>query len=207
MTIQEFIAQYKNHPVLFVGTGISLRYLKNSYTWDELLSKISFDFTDNPEFYLDVKSKCYENGKFNYLKIATILEEHFNQKLQEDRNGKFKHINDIFYENMSRNINLSRFKIYVASLFSKLDFRDEMNNELKDFKKTRKNIGSVITTNYDGLIEYIFEFIKLIGNDILLSNPYGSVYKIHGCFESPDKIIITDKDYSAFDSKYELIRA
>ena len=28
----------------------------------------------------------------------------------------------------------------------------------------------------------IFDFSPLIGNDILLSNPYGSVYKIHGCF-------------------------
>lgn len=31
MDIQEFISKYHNHPVLFVGTGLSLRYLKNSY--------------------------------------------------------------------------------------------------------------------------------------------------------------------------------
>ena len=28
MNIQEFISNYHNHPVLFVGTGLSLRYLK-----------------------------------------------------------------------------------------------------------------------------------------------------------------------------------
>lgn len=27
MDIQEFVSKYKNHPVLFVGTGFSLRYL------------------------------------------------------------------------------------------------------------------------------------------------------------------------------------
>jgi hypothetical protein len=31
MKIEEFISNYKNHPVLFIGTGISLRYLKKDY--------------------------------------------------------------------------------------------------------------------------------------------------------------------------------
>lgn len=173
MTIQEFISQYKNHPILFIGTGVSLRYLKNSYTWDDLLSKIAFDLTGNPEYYFDIKSKCDENGKFNYLKIADLIEENFNETLKSDRNGKFERINNIFYEKMAKNENLSRFKIYVAELFSTLEFREDKIEELKDLKKIRKNIGSIITTNYDGLIENVFEFTKLIGNNILLSNPYG----------------------------------
>lgn len=207
MTIQEFISQYKNHPVLFIGTGMSLRYLKNSYTWDGLLSKIAEELSGNPEYYLDIKSKCFHDEKFDYLKIAEILENDFNTALQADRNGKFKDINDTFYEQMALGRHLSRFKIYICQIFSKLEHREELDSELKDFKKIRKNIGSVITTNYDGLIETIFEFNKLIGNNILLSNPYGSVYKIHGCYENPSKVIITDKDYLDFDNKYELIRA
>lgn len=207
MNINDFISQYRNHPILFIGTGISLRYLKNSYTWDELLSKIAFELTENAEYYFDIKSTCHKDGKFDYLKIASIIENKFNATLQEDRNGKFKRINDIFYENMAKNVNLSRFKIYISELFGTLDFREDMAEELKSFKKIRKNIGSIITTNYDGLIENIFEFNKLIGNNILLSNPYGSVYKIHGCYEDPEKIIITSQDYTTFDSKFELIRA
>src|SRR5215217_3543045 len=113
MTIQEFIAQYKNHPILFVGTGISLRYLKNSFTWDDLLSKIAFELSENSEYYFDVKAQCHIKGRFDFLKIATIIEDKFNFVLQDDRNGKFKHINDIFYENMAKGINLSRFKIYI----------------------------------------------------------------------------------------------
>lgn len=53
----------------------------------------------------------------------------------------------------------------------------------------------------------IFAFNPLIGNDILLSNPYGAVYKIHGCISNPDKIITTDQDYKEFRERYELIRA
>ena len=207
MTIQEFIAQYKNHPVLFIGTGISLRYLENSFTWDGLLSKIALELTDNPEYYLDIKAKCFIEGKFDFLKIAALLEQDFNNKLSEDRNGKFKEINDIFYQKMSEGIHLSRFKIYICNLFSVLRFKTETSDELKEFRKIRKNVGSVITTNYDGLMENLFEFNKLIGNNILLSNPYGSVYKIHGCHENPEKVIITEKDYLDFNNKYELIRA
>lgn len=207
MEVQEFISKYRNHPVLFVGTGMSLRYLKNSYTWDGLLEKISTDLTSNREDYYDIKSSTSKDGKFNFLKIAEVLEKKFNDTLTSDRNGKFKMINDHFYEKMERGIQLSRFKIYISRLFSNLEYREGVEDELKEFKKIRKNVGSVITTNYDGLIENIFEFNQLIGNDILLSNPYGSVYKIHGCYNAPSKIIITENDYREFDGKYELIRA
>lgn len=47
----------------------------------------------------------------------------------------------------------------------------------------------------------------MVGNDILLSNPYGSLYKIHGCVSVPESMIITEKDYENFNKRYELIRA
>ena len=135
------------------------------------------------------------------------LEEEFNESLRHDRNGKFKKVNDVFYQQMEANNNLSRLKIYIAQLLEVLDFRDEKEEEIIELKKIRKNIGSIITTNYDCLIEDVFGFQPLVGNDILLSNPYGSVYKIHGCKSQPSKVIITSDDYNKFDVKYELIRA
>lgn len=207
MEIKDFISNFKNHPILFVGTGISLRYLENSYTWDGLLQYISFELTGNKEYYLDLKSKYCKNSNYQYDLIAKDLENQFNKYLVNDRNGKFKKINDIFYENMEKGINISRFKIYIASLFNEIKLKEEKINEVNELKKIRKNIGSIITTNYDKFIENTFEFNPLIGNDILLSNPYGSVYKIHGCTSSPEKIIITSEDYNNFEQKYELIRA
>ena len=207
MNIADFIAKYNNHPVLFIGTGISLRYLENSYTWDGLLAKISLELKGNNEYYLDIKAICEENGKYRFDKVASLLETEFNRDLANDRNGKFKDVNDKFYESMMNGKNLSRFKIYIAQIFSTIEYKLAMANELSDMKKIRKNIGSIITTNYDNLIEDTFEFTKLIGNDILLSNPYGSVYKIHGCSSDPAKMIITTEDYSKFSEKYELIRA
>lgn len=207
MNIREFINQYRNHPVLFIGTGISLRYLVNSYTWDGLLKYIATEIKGNAEFYLDIKSKCQIDGKYDFAMIAAKLEHAFNNTLSADRNGKFKDVNDFFYEEMAKENNLSRFKIFISWLIRKLDYREEMKDEIAELKKIRKNIGSVITTNYDQLVEDVFGFEPLVGNDILLSNPYGSVYKIHGCHTDPAKVIITEDDYTKFNSKYELIRA
>lgn len=207
MNIKEFISKYKNHPILFVGTGVSLRYLKNSFSWDGLLSYISFELTNDEEFYLDLKAKCFKNGKYNFEEIANLLEKEFNLQLSKDRDGKFKNINDRFYQSMRNGLNLSRFKIFISDILSSLEIKEEKQEELELLKKIRKNIGSIITTNYDMLIEKIFDFSPLIGNDILLSNPYGSVYKIHGCVSNIEKIIITEEDYNNFDREYDLIRA
>lgn len=208
MDIKDFIAKYTNHPVLFIGSGFSFRYLKNTYTWDALLSKVCEDLWGNDEKYLDLKAKCTQpNGYCPFDQVASKIEECFNTALENDRNGKFKDINDSFYEYMRNGITLSRFKIYIAQLVGDLTFKDGADEELVELKRARKNIGSIITTNYDQLIEKVFEFNPLVGNDILLSNPYGSIYKIHGCVTDISKIIITAEDYKKFDEQYELIRA
>lgn len=207
MKIQEFMSKYTNHPVLFIGTGMSLRYLENSYTWDGLLKRIAVDLFGDDREYLNIKFRSSQNNNFKYESIAAELETRFNEILEKDDDGRFKEINDLFFEKMRAGESLSRFKIYIAKLLTELKYIDSKQSEIDELKKARKNVGSIITTNYDNLAQDIFEFTPLIGNDILLSNPYGSVYKIHGCISSPSKIIITEDDYNKFREKYELIRA
>ena len=47
MDIAEFFSNYKNHPILFVGAGFSMRYLEGAYSWSALLEKINIDLTGN----------------------------------------------------------------------------------------------------------------------------------------------------------------
>lgn len=128
--------------------------------------------------------------------------------LPNNRNGKFKDINDLYYEQMrTREKHISRFKIYLSHLLNSSEIKEDKQEELMYLRGVKNNICSIITTNYDKFIENVFQFNPLIGNDILLSHSYGSVYKIHGCIDSPDKMIITSNDYDEFSSRYELIRA
>lgn len=207
MNINKFVSNFKNHPILFIGSGLSMRYLEDSHSWDDLLGHISFEIYGDHEPYLDIKAKNIRNNEVDYSKVASELEEIFERESMGDRNGKFKEVNDIFYLNMKNNIKLSRIKIYISLLLKKIEIRDSKKLEFDELVKIRKNISSVITTNYDQLIETVFEFSPLIGNKILMSNPYGSVYKIHGCVTSVDNIILTKEDYKNFENKYELIRA
>ncbi|MEJ2073809.1 MAG: hypothetical protein P8X79_10170 [Reinekea sp.] len=78
MEVREFISGYRNHPVLFLGTGVSLRYLKNSYTWDGLLRHISLELKGNTEYYLDVKANCGEEGHYDFPSMASLIECDFN---------------------------------------------------------------------------------------------------------------------------------
>ncbi len=208
MHLKEFVSNYQTYPVLFIGSGISLRYLKESFTWENLLKHICFEITENNEYFLDLKSQYQnENQTYSYDKIASELEIKFTEFCSKNRDGKFKEINDMFYKNLENNINVSRLKIYISKLFADLEIKDELQEEINGLKNLKKNISSIITTNYDTLIENIFDFYPLIGNDILMSNPYGTVYKIHGCVKQPQDIIVTEKDYEKFNKKYELIQA
>lgn len=207
MDVQEFVLNYHNYPVLFIGAGLSLRYLENSYSWDDLLRKVALDLYSSEEPYLDIRSRCVKSDHQDNAAIASILEDEFDKILRKDRNGKFEYINEQFYSSAKKGIQTSRFKIYIASLLQKNKYKQEYLTELLELENATKNISSIITTNYDNLIEEKLNFKPLIGNDILLSNPYGSVYKIHGCVTHPDKIIITSNDYEKFYKKYELIRA
>ncbi|SHI72881.1 SIR2 family protein [Halodesulfovibrio aestuarii] len=207
MNISEFVSNYRNHPVLFIGTGVSLRYLESSYSWDGLLKHIAFELTGNNEDYLDLKLECREEGSARFDKLATMLSDKFEVVATSERNGKFKYVNDIFYENAEKDIFLSRLKIYLSEVLRNIEYRDGIQEELTAFRRMRKNIGSIITTNYDLLIEDLFQFTPIVGNNLLLSNQYGSVYKIHGCVTDPTNIIITENDYEHFKAKYELIRA
>lgn len=213
MVIDEFVHKFQNHPILFVGTGISLRYLENSFSWEGLLKKISEQISGNSMHFQDLKRKVYCNDtkSYNYSELACLLEREIDDKLEYrpgfSRSKFTDKINDIYYKSMEKGVYTSRLKIYISEILKDLVYRKNMSDEISELKKMRKNIGSVITTNYDRLIEDVFNFNPLIGNNILLSNPYGSVYKIHGSVTDHNSIVITSQDYSEFNIKYELIRA
>lgn len=213
MKIEQFINRFQNHPILFIGTGISLRYLENSYSWGNLLKTISENISGNTFHFQDLKNQAYSNEtkSYDYAKIATILEKELDDvaeyKLGTTKPDYINQINRVYYDSMEKEVHASRMKIFISQLLAELKYKEDMDNEIDMLKKTRKNIACIITTNYDKLIEDVFHFNPLIGNEILLSNPYGSVYKIHGSVDDHNSIVITSDDYKEFNTKYDLIRA
>lgn len=214
MEISEFVSKFQTHPVLFLGAGISKRYCERAYSWDDLLETIALELSGDDRLYLEFKNHAKESSEgCIFPKLASLLSTEIDNKLKvRVGTGSMlsdleKNINDEFFEAVRLNQKASRLKIWVKILLSPLEVRAEKEDEITLFQEACKNVASIVTTNYDTFIEEKLKFSPLIGNDILLSNPYQSVYKIHGCLTNPSSIILTDEDYKQFDNRYELIQA
>lgn len=185
--------------------------MKNSYSWENLLKAIAFEIKGNNEYFHDLKGQVYDKktDKYDFMRLASLLQQEFNKvaSTTENRNGKFKDINDEYYKKADEGISSDKFKIYISYLLKDLELKEDKEEEIEIIKQLSKNISSIITTNYDQLVERITQFDPLVGNNILLSNPYGSVYKIHGSIEEPEGLVFTTEDYDDFDDRYDLIRA
>ncbi len=179
----EKLSRLTQKPVLFVGSGLSKRYL-NSPTWLELLEKIS------EEVGVD-KKVLREWSDSNYEELAERLEAIYFTKLNgsELLDGNIKRP---FRELISK---------YLENLTINLDNKREIS--------ILKNIHyqKLITTNYDSLLESnIFNIDSddiYIHNDDLFSSETKNkkLYKIHGSISNPESIIITKADYDQFFEK------
>lgn len=214
MGISEFILKFKTHPVLFIGAGISKRYYEGAYSWEALLEKIASDLYGSNRLYLDLKHHATDSeGGCDFSKLASRLAQKIDEKLESQlQSGPSlsdfeSSINEAFYNSVQSGEQTSRLKIWVKELLSPLVICSSKREEISLLQEACKNVASIVTTNYDTFIEGELNFSPLIGNDILLSNPYQSVYKIHGCLTNPSSIILTDEDYKQFDNRYELIQA
>lgn len=215
MTISEFISKFRTHPVLFIGAGISLRYYEGAYSWDSLLKTIATELDKgSPRLYFDLRNKAMDaQGSCDYPSLATSLEEEIDTRLRgaspEDESIPqiWGVVNKVFYEAAGSYRKTSRLKIWVKELLSVLALNPLRKYEIPSFKKACEKVASIVTTNYDTFVEDHLGFTPLLGNDILLSNPYQSVYKIHGSVTDPSNMVLTREDYDLFNHRYELIQA
>ncbi len=194
-------------PFLFIGSGISRRYL-GLEDWEGLLRKFSTEITGNEFQYEIYENEVKEQGKFKKApKIAELLERDFVKKYLTDE----KYLQDRMKYKEEIQKGISPFKLALAEHFKNTKLHEE-NEELKILKNAAiKNIAGVITTNYDELLENIFkDYTVYIGQEeLIFSNIYevGEIYKIHGCCSKPESIIINTKDYEQFSNKSAYLTA
>ncbi|RID87039.1 hypothetical protein D1953_06905 [Peribacillus asahii] len=198
-------------PVLFIGSGFSRRYL-NSPDWEQLLIKI-YEFIGKQKIdYVALKSRIKnkaENRKLGDGEVNSIIAE----ELEEEFNNYFYESDLVteYSEWVEQEVN--PFRMCIATIVGQLSILKEKEAEIEIFKSLKNKVMSVITTNYDTLIELLFSLTKestFIGQPQLF-NPnsleLGELYKIHGCITEPDNIIITKSDYDNFKENAKLFSA
>lgn len=203
------LVEGKKLPVLFIGSGFSRRYL-NAPNWEELLIQI-YEFIGKSERdYRTLKSRIrndpsnsdLSNGELN-ASIAEHIENEFNTFFYDSE--LLKKYPDWIEGNP--------FRECISLILNRLSILENKKTELQVFKNLKNKVMSIITTNYDRLLEELFTLEKedtFIGQPELF-NPnslaVGELYKLHGCVSDSQNIVITKKDYDNFKENAKLFSA
>ena len=203
--IAEIMTDLEVQPILFVGSGISQRYF-DTPTWQGLmkilvktcpeLNKRKFAFyeqqyrrTNLTDYTLMASSfvETYSDWAWETMDEDSSI---FPPELFEDnsqKQGYIKHIVSKYFENVTNSIDLEA---------------SEHKEEIESLKNI--NPHAIITTNYDGALEIIFdEYQKIVSQQVIRANytSYGEILKIHGCYEDSSSIVLTHEDYEYFNEK------
>lgn len=203
-------------PFLFVGSGFSQRYL-GLPNWINLLKKVSNLIDNNNLSFIRDKNEAAEhadpdtnyNDYMTYL--CTLISKRLNNIWYTDT--KFKNSREK-YKELINNHNVPPIKLEISNIISDYKTTSIVPNMKTEFDLlkpiSRKSIAGIITTNYDNLLESVFNFRTYSSQEeLLLHNKYdlGEIYKIHGTVKCPESIMITESDYKLIEEKHKYISA
>lgn len=209
--LDDVVHKFNATPILFVGSGLSRRYL-NLPDWKGLLTHFA-KVINNDDFaysFYENKAKTLECKAGIMPKIAELIQNDFDSEWFA--NSTIRTIDGEVLEQIKEQ-GLSPFKAEIAALIKSKtiinsDYQEEVN---KLAQISEKSIAGIITTNYDSLLEdNLHGFTKYVGqNQLIFSAIQGiaEIYKIHGSVENPDSIIINENDYVTFEKKSAYLAA
>lgn len=220
MSLQS-LKEKNQYPIVFIGSGMSKRFITNSPDWLTLLEEYWDKINQSTDFYSYLNNLRKEVSKNNpdysdeqlQFKInafaASFIQTTFD-KLYDSDNTIVPDLTPkkVFQEN------LSPFKYSVSKRFSKLNFIPEKSEEISEFSKVLGKSKMIVTTNYDLMIEKLLKKENksadvFIGNTGFFNDTTGwnELFKIHGTAENANSIIITESDYEKFDHNALLLNA
>lgn len=210
MTVEDLVKEFNTTPFLFIGSGITRRYL-GLPDWKGLLDHFVKEFKDDDFAYASYESRANatEHPYGIMPKIAELIQRDYDEKWFED--SMIRHIKG---EDLNRvKAGVSPFKMEIAEYIRSIgQINEQYLDEIKMLVNiSKKSITGVITTNYDSFIENHFEgYTQFIGqNQLIFSAIQGiaEIYKIHGSVDDPKSIVINEEDYRQFAEKSKYLAA
>ena len=200
------LSKFKTAPFLFIGSGISRRYL-GLENWENLLRKIS----------------ALTGQDYNYFKASG------NSSLASISEVIAQALHEIWWNSHSFIRVRQKYHRFIKSRDSafKIEISRYVHRESRQFRRNSKNlsknlsqeieylkmaiIDGVVTTNWDLFLEEIFpDFRVYIGQDELISaapQSFEEIYKIHGCCTQPNSLVSTESDYQTFMTRNPYLAA
>ncbi len=210
MTLSELISSFETTPFLFVGSGMTRRYL-NLPDWKGLLEYFARKVHDDDFAYsaYENRAKTFDCPQGVLPKVAELIQNDYNEAWYANPDIRTA---DAEVQEKIKN-GLSPFKAEISAHIQKdYAINQEYAHEIETLQKvSEKSIAGVITTNYDTFLEdHFVGFKKYIGQGELIFSRLqgiGEIYKIHGSVEDPESIVINEDDYNQFNSKSAYLAA
>ncbi|KFM92948.1 SIR2 family protein [Paenibacillus macerans] len=219
LKIAEILKGSTSLPFLFVGAGMSMRYL-STQNWEGLLRHFASFVDSTPLAYEKFLNKARQHiqasgreSTKNTLNttIADLIENEFNDNWFTD--SRFEESRKNHHEIIRTGV--SPFKLEIALHFKKMNLDsipEKYSKEITLLKRLgKKSIAGIITTNYDLFLDTLYpDYTTYIGQEeLIFSQSYAinELYKIHGCSTNPASIIINTQDYQNFEKKNSYLAA
>lgn len=200
-SINALLSDMGCRPVLFVGSGLTRRYLGGP-SWSQLLEQIA-------------KIIGMEDANFAFLSQKAAGDPIALGSLLADEvhawsfgPGKNNFPSELFTPDQDKDIFIktltSRILDDLSANLAHLDAPLSLEVEL--LKKASPH--ALITTNYDPLLELLFpEFERVVGEKIIpfSLNIFGELYKIHGTVDDPSSLVLTGRDYDRYRARRRYI--
>lgn len=201
-------------PTLFIGSGLSKRYLKDYPNWEELIDQLREEIGVSKTAFNAKKSEFKNSdssisaGKLNQ-KMASYLQEKLLNKIENDDID----ISTLFTEeenSLCIQKNIDYFKMLVAKHTLSYEIDENKKEEIEKLQSISQKTSMVFTTNYDLFLQNeVFKNFKVYESQdkyyFRTNNSYGELYKIHGCAKEPNSIIFCENDYDKFNNSLKLI--
>ena len=152
MTIEDIVYKFNTTPFLFIGSGISRRYL-NLPDWKGLLKHFA-ELVYDDEFAYNIFESQAQNldCKTGLMpKVAELIQKEFDQKWFRD--ASLRTVDSSTIELIHNG--LSPFKAELSNYIQQNSIiNDSYKEEIDALSKlSEKSISGVITTNYDTFLE------------------------------------------------------
>lgn len=209
--IIDAVKESGRYPFLFIGSGLSRRYL-GTPGWVDLLKSVCMEVLEDsfayPRYLSDARLAVEHGRAASELPmIASLMEADVNRAiLSSDSCKEFRSVNANKLQE-----GISPLRLYVSSKFAEIKI-SSLQEEARLLSSVGKDkISGVITTNYDNLCETLFpEFVPYIGEEeLIFRDPtYAQeIYEIHGSAAKPESIVLTDADYKKFSERENYLAA
>jgi hypothetical protein len=197
--VRALVSETGARPVLFLGSGISRRYL-GAPNWLELLKAVATNAGATETQFNFLSQKAGSDP----AKLGTLLVDVVHEWAWGTGRNNFP--DTYFAADVDKSIFLKSLCAQHLKCFQELSKDDRLVEELDLLRKSAPH--AIITTNFDTLIEGIFPHFELVVGEKIIpmsTTIIGELYKIHGSVEEPESLVLTDADYERFLKKRRYI--